>query len=260
MQGFYEKYRDESDIYVNMNSSLLFPTHFHRNIEVVVILRGKYEITVSGKKYIVDEGSIVVVDGYEIHSYDRCLTEGESEAAVAIFPSAYIESFNFSRKNKSLASPIIKDKRLCLELCEIMDKYLSREGRAVRQASELFFALLSEGLTLCDKKRSDDGALVRRILVYIEEGFKGDITRERIARELGYTEAHISRVFHSFIGKGIREYINEVRLSYIDSKISLGDSRGILALIEEAGFGSQQTYYRARNRKNTKRRDSYIEA
>ena len=249
MQGFYEKLRDESDIFIKMNTNLIFPAHFHRNIEVALIKRGGYEITLSGKKYTVTDGSVVVVDNYEVHSYDRLLDEyQESEASVVIFPSAYIEGFNFSRKYKSFSSPVISDAALCSELIEITEKYLTRGGAISREGSELFFALLSEKAEFKEKNTTDEDALIRKILVYIEENFKKDISRYMIARELGYTEAHISRVFHNFIGKGISEYINGMRLSYIDSMRLSGAQRGVLELISEAGFKSQQTYYRARRR------------
>lgn len=249
MQGFYEKHRDESDIFIKTNTNLIFPAHFHRNIEVALVKSGKYEITVSGKKYIAAAESIVIVDNYEIHSYDRVIGDAaEADACALVFPSAYIERFNFLRRGKAFLSSVINDPRLYRELMEITEKYLTRGGVVSKEGSELFFALLSLGLDFVDKRVTDDCELVRRILVYVEENFKSELSREKIARELGYTEAHVSRVFHSFIGKGIREYINGVRLSYIDAKISLGDSRLLLDLIEEAGFKSQQTYYRARRR------------
>lgn len=251
MKGFYEKYRDESDIFVKKNTSLLFPAHFHRNIEVALVKSGKYEITVSGKKYIAAAESIVIVDNYEIHSYDRVIGDAtEADACALVFPSAYIERFNFLRRGKAFLSSVINDPRLYRELMEITEKYLTRGGVVAREASELFFALLSEKLEFNENVRKDEGTLVRKILVYIEEHFKEEISRSKIARELGYTEAHISRVFHNFIGKGISEYINEARLSYIDSQRATGDTRNVIELISEAGFKSQQTYYRARRREN----------
>lgn len=249
MKEFYEKHRDESDIMVTRNTSLLFPAHFHRNIEVLLLKKGEYEITVSGKRYNVGGGSIVIVDNYEIHSYDK-KTDGDKQAdnCVIIFPSAYIEGFNRQRERRRLTSNVIKDEALCDELMVIAEKYLTRGGAIARSASELFFAVLSDKAAFTDKKTSGEGELVRRILVYIEENFRSDISRQKIARTLGYTEAHVSRVFHSYIGSGISEYINNVRLSYIDSLRASGDKRGQTELISDAGFKSQQTYYRAKRR------------
>ena len=249
MLEFYEKHRDEGDIIIGKNSGLIFPPHFHRNIEILLLRSGEYEITVSGEKYTVDSGSILIVDSYEIHSYDKCLREDISpDNCFIILPSAYTEGFNFSRKEKKFSKSVIKDKELCDELFSFTEKYLEKGGEVTRRASELFLAILSERIGLCEAKSGTDGKLVRQILMYIESNYRGDISRTEIARALGYTEAHISRVFHSFIGKGISEYINNLRLSYIDSLVSSGDTRSRTELMTEAGFKSQQTYYRVKKR------------
>ena len=93
---------------------------------------------------------------------------------------------------------------------------------------------------------------MRRVLSYIQENFRGDVSRKRISSELGYSPEHISRVFHTYLGKGLSEYVNELRLSYIDSLIEDGDARSITELIYDAGFGSQQTYYRERKKAEKK--------
>ena len=59
-------------------------------------------------------------------------------------------------------------------------------------------------------------------------------------------------IFHTYLGKGLSEYVNELRLSYIDSLIEDGDARSITELIYDAGFGSQQTYYRERKKAEKK--------
>lgn len=116
-------------------------------------------------------------------------------------------------------------------------------------ATELFLALLSEGATFVERKERGDEALVRKILLYIQAHYRDEVSRGVLAKALGYTEAHISRVFHRYISKGIAEYINELRLEYIRQRRKAGDKRTELALLYEAGFNSQQTYYRAKKRK-----------
>ena len=110
--------------------------------------------------------------------------------------------------------------------------------------------MLAERLEFVESRSGDDRVLMRHILIYIQENYRQNLTRASIARALGYTEAHISRVFHRYLQIGISEYINNLRLAYIARLRADGDKRPTGELIFEAGFGSQQTYYRAKARQN----------
>ncbi|MBQ8308818.1 MAG: helix-turn-helix transcriptional regulator [Clostridia bacterium] len=91
---------------------------------------------------------------------------------------------------------------------------------------------------------------IRSILAYIQQNYRAEISRKSIARALGYTEAHISRVFHRYLGVGLAEYINGLRLAYVKKLRANGDTRTTIELIYEAGFNSQQTYYRVKGKSN----------
>ena len=230
MKEFYESIREDSYIYVNREcASHLYPAHFHINPEILVVNKGGYELTVSGKRLTVGEGDIAVIDSYEAHSYDRRLNIKDVDDIVLILPYSLVDKIMQDRQGRRIADPIISD--------------TSRQIAATLIVSRIF-----ERANFADKERGGEAALLRSILSYVQENFRSDISRSSIAKELGYTEAHISRVFHSYIGKGISEYVNGLRLAYIDGLIREGDKRSQTELIFAAGFGSQQTYYRARKR------------
>ena len=113
--------------------------------------------------------------------------------------------------------------------------------------AQLLLARLLEHLTFSPARGGGERLLLREILSYLQEHFKEPLTRTNVARALGYTESHISRVFHSYVGKGLSQYVNELRLQYIERRRRHGDTRPLTELIFEAGFGSQQTYYRAKS-------------
>ena len=132
----------------------------------------------------------------------------------------------------------------------LADELLSKEANAVvREAAiGLFLAMLGERLSFTESVTGDERVLVRKILGYIQENYRGEATRASIARALGYTEAHISRVFHRYIRTGISEYVTGLRIKYIERLRAEGDDRTTIELIYESGFKSQQTYYRVRKR------------
>ena len=251
MKEFYEKHRDEGEIHLSRNDNYLFAPHFHLNPEILIVAKGGYDITLSGKHYRVGEGSVAVMDSYEIHSYDERVGVTEPDDAVVVIPYRYLTRFYRRHKGMRISNPVIEDLELCRSLLAIADEYLTASELVREAAAELFFSMLEEKLEFCADKRGSEAALIRRILAYVQERYTENISRTDIAKALGYTEAHISRVFHSYIGKGLSEYINGVRLAHVDRRLAAEDGRSITELIYEAGFGSQQTYYRARQRERS---------
>ena len=253
MNGFYEKHREEDkSISFQQRNSLSYSMHFHINLEVLLLLRGETTLTTGGENFLVRAGDIAVVDSYEMHAY-KDKENSDIEAYVLIFPYSYLRRFSAKRKGKGIAYPVVRDEELCQELAFLAGKYLSVQDEDVKEASaDLFLNLLYKRLSFTDAKTRGENALVREILIYVQENFRTNISRRSIAHALGYTEAHISRVFHKGIGKGISEYINGLRLAYIDRLRAEGDNRSTIELLYEAGFNSQQTYYRVRKVANGK--------
>jgi hypothetical protein len=54
--------------------------HFHRNLEIYGVVRGRVAVTIDGQQNILTDGQIAIVDGLENHSY-----EIEAEAEVFYF-------------------------------------------------------------------------------------------------------------------------------------------------------------------------------
>jgi methylphosphotriester-DNA--protein-cysteine methyltransferase len=89
-------------------------------------------------------------------------------------------------------------------------------------------------------------------LFYINQNFKEEINLKILAKQFGYTAEHISRVFNHYLNVSLPEYINGLRLDYVENAIKEGSKENITSLLFSAGFKSIQTYYRAKNkRKNS---------
>lgn len=253
MEAFYEKTREEKDeLNVQRNPQPIFPAHFHLNLEVLLLRKGDYTVRIGDRWQKIGAGSVVVIDSYEIHGYENCVSQEERDCCVVIFPYRYLRKFNEWRKNFTIAEPIIFDAALCDELLRIADTYLTGGEEIKEAAADLILARLYERLRFSENKARGESALVRQILSFIQENFQNDVSRKAIARELGYTEAHISRVFHRCIGKSISEYVNGLRLAYVERLRAGGVKRTTLDLLYEAGFKSQQTFYRVQQQAKIK--------
>lgn len=250
MKSFYEKHRDDKvELLLSRSRSHVYPAHFHINMEIFILLKGEYDLTINETHYHLSSGSIAVIDSYDIHSFDR-KGKGLQDDCVLNIPFRSLARFQARRKGLRIADPIIKDAALCRQLLQLCDGYLDGSiSRETEQAVlDLMLSLLFDNLKFAKAKAVDERELIRKILSYLQEHYRERITRTSLAHTLGYTEAHISRVFHRSMGRGITEYVNDLRLQYIESCREAGDKRGLSELIFEAGFQSQQTYYRVKKK------------
>lgn len=251
MKGFYEKKREENkELTVHKNVDHSFPPHYHNNLEIFILLRGEYEVVIGGERFFTRGNEVFITDSYDVHEYRRITALAEEESRVILIPYGLLGRFNAQRKGLRFRTHTITDERFCRELLALTDLYLSEnQAERVREAAvELMLSLVLEKIPFTAEKSRDEVALVRKMLLYMQQHFTENLSRAVLARALGYAEAHLSRVFHRYVQTGISEYINGLRLGYIDGKIADGYDGTMTELIYEAGFNSQQTYYRVRKK------------
>lgn len=229
-----------------------FPAHFHQNLEIFLLRKGKYTLQINDKRQEVESGSVVIIDSYDVHSYGIPQSEEQNDCVILI-PFKFLRSFQAKRRNKQLVEHVLQNEELCDSLFEIAERYFvpTISESVLEAAVDLFLSVLYEHLEFCERKEKDESVLVRNILTFIHENYRKDVSRKTIAKALGYTEAHISRVFHRYLHTSVSNYVNTLRLEYIDRQRRAGDDRTTLDLLYEAGFKSQQTYYRQLQRQRT---------
>lgn len=249
MNGFYEKHRDELDTtHMKRGGSHLYPSHFHQNAEIYILKDGGYRISVNGEERNLTSGSILFIDSFDIHEYPD---DSRCDDCVLIIPYHLMARFNSLRGNRRPTSPIITSTELVDRITYIIDTFLvDSDSAAVRDdATSLILSLLYEAMEFEGREDKSEASLIRSILFYIQDNYRTDISRDAVARALGYTPEHISRVFNKHLGRGLNDYINSLRLAYIEYRQTEADPPSITDLIYEAGFGSEQTYYRAKRKR-----------
>lgn len=246
--GFYEKDReDDNRVHTSRSRPHGYPSHFHANLELFILKSGNYTLTINGIKYDIGAGDIAVCDCYDIHDY-KCIEQGDD--CVIVIPFRLLDKYNHKRKNMGLSSNVIHDEHLASKLVEIIDSYIIKEDNddIIESATMLLLSILEESLEYSSSGRYGDFELIHKILSYIQENYTKDISRSSISEALGYTEAHVSRVFHRYMGIGIPRYINGLRFDHVKYLRRSGDKRSDIELIYESGFKSEQTYYRYKNK------------
>ena len=249
MNGYYEHERDNlNDLNIMCSKSFIYPAHFHHKIELFVLQKGEIRVVRNGDEYTLTSGSIALFNSYDVHSYEE--QSKDLKGYCLIIPPDYAFKFFERNKNKTAKTPIIADEKLTGEVYELIEKHLINEQNiSVSSACiEFILSIIESRLEFIEidfDKYSD--LLVKKILVHINDNFKGDVTLKTVAKSLGYTEAHISRTFSKFVKKSLTDYVNELRYNEVKRLINT-QNKNVMQAIFDAGFKSVQTYYRVKNR------------
>lgn len=249
MKSYFEVSREQDEgLNLQFKRHGKFLPHFHANIEIFAVKRGKHEICCNGQSYVLTDGDCAFFDGYDVHGYEKPVLSDED--CVLIIPPKYATRFNEERKKPKILSPVFHSPETVNAIMEITERtFLSPKSESIlRAAIDLLFAIVSEKLVYGDEDDAPrDIELVGKMLSLFNEKFKDGIKLKDAAKHLGYSEEHLSRVFHRYFGKSVPSYINELRIEYIEKK-QLEEKQKITNLIYEAGFSSAQTYYRNKNK------------
>lgn len=82
---------------------------------------------------------------------------------------------------------------------------------------------------------------IDKILEYIEEHIREELSLDLLAKQLHYSTTYISRMFNRYVGLGLNEYINRRRLSLVAIDIRR-KTKSISYLANYYGFNSQKYF------------------
>ncbi len=248
MEGFYEVCRENlNELAVHQKDNHTFPSHYHSNLEVLIVKSGGYTATVNGETLTLSGGSLCVADSYDIHSYQKTQN---GVAIVVIIPYKYLRAFNSIKGDRVIKNNLISDCALVNRLYEFATANMVSGGSElyINGVVTAFLGILLDSLEFKVGGKGRSVNAIKSILSYVYANYQKDITRQTIANALGYSETYLSKLFMSFTGEKLSSYINSLRYEYVNSKIKDGSCGTLTELIYEAGFQSAQTFFRTKKR------------
>ncbi len=250
MKVFYEYFRDNDNKLVIVKrdkENYVYPSHFHRRIELFILRKGSYSVSVNKESYTLNGGDVLFLDSFAVHSYEGPLTN-DIDAICILVPRDYAINF-FSRHNGTVKNPIISDKHLTEKLYFLIKEYLIADynENVKKGAIELIFSILEEKLSFTEINENNEKTIILDLLLFIENNITKNITLSSIASALGYSTAHVSRTFKKYVNSSLPEYLNKLRLEKVEELMKQKNVKKTQAIFD-AGFNSFQTYYRIKTK------------
>ena len=228
---FYKEWRCDKGVF-----------HFHSQIELYFIDDGEMDVFVNDRYTRLGAGEMSVALSYAPHGY---ATPEYSRSSTLIIPTRLCPEFIPLIEHKRAVDPFIRDKekvaRIRAEIAE-----LCRAGiNEIERMGHIYVIL---GIVMSALSFAPAAAIgtdtAARMLAYVNENYKKDITPASVSEHFGYNQSYVSRFFRDSFGIGLKKYLTVLRLKNAVMLLD-GGRHSITYCVLDSGFGSLRSFYRA---------------
>ncbi|HZK43531.1 MAG TPA: AraC family transcriptional regulator [Syntrophomonadaceae bacterium] len=258
MGYYYEIIRPEADLPVKavIHEVNEIAMHWHKYIELIMVLEGTVKIEISKEKHILKAGGLVYINTNEIHSI---ATMGEPNLVLKVqinpdfykemylsFPNLYLDcnSFLLGDSNEEIKNNIRK--HLAQIVWEMNNKelgYRSRLGSTLYQLIGELFAVspiyINEEMDII---ADEDLNRLQRITEYIDMNLDKGVSLKEIAELEHMSYYYLSRFIKEKLNMTFQEYLTQARLNKALSL--LYTDKTITEISNEVGFVNLATFNR----------------
>lgn len=227
------------DIYDNFS----FPMHLHGDMEMVFPLSGEVCLHLREREEILHVGEIALILPHELHAYS---TQEHSKILVCVFSVDHVHTFVQAIEGMRGDHTVVP----CSPGLEgyLKEIFFYTDEPDFLQFKSVFYAVCAQHQKHVSFKAvhtMENGAL-EKLIIYVEENYRENITLASAAKVIGYNESYLSRCFHQATGINFRRFVNYHRIQCVLHEMQ-PNGRGISELALNSGFQNLRSFNRAFN-------------
>ena len=235
--------------------------HHHDLYEILYIKEGKVAYIIEEKKYVLEEGDMVLMSPTTLHKLDKILSI-TSKRIILNFPHSYasklstnncdiLKAFEIaSQKNihkisfdKSLSKTIESYFKIMIET-QFSDQYGDDLTFKLRFCQVLIIInKVMMNIHMDSNIVTHKNKIVSEIISYINENITNKILIKDIADKLSLSESRISHIFKQETGLSILKFINKKRLILAKEFIRKGEHLNVIYGL--CGFQDNTSFFRS---------------
>ncbi|SCP98473.1 GH39 family glycosyl hydrolase [Anaerobium acetethylicum] len=229
-------------------------THYHQNLEILYVIKGKMEIQIDDAVYHLKEGDFILVNANKRHAIS---TKG-------LFGARFVIDFHVLAEYMDTLQLMfwcntVADKNDAYEsMRKILDRMLRWYFEKGEKGGQLYlnalsfeavFILVSNFMVKADdtrlhKENTQDRIRVAQIQNYIQANFQNQMSLNDLAEKLFLTNAYLSKYIKKHMGLTFGEYINNVRLFHAVDEL-LYSNKNITHIAMDNGFPNPAAFTKA---------------
>lgn len=245
--------RSENDFVAKQYISSGQQLHFHRNLEIYGVVKGKVNVNIMGQRMELVDGQIAIIDGLENHSYE---TDGTAEVFSIHFGTPYLRAFLSLYPDMRLPFWLMD-----VEYNNVLNNHIQKlletpqESMSELERIGIVYQLLSDIVNHYEVKgkfgnSERDKDLITEVVQYIYEHYNENITLETLSKIFYVSPKALGMKIGKRLNVDLRVFVNDIRVQravqMMDDPENKGKSLNEIATI--CGFNNMKTFYRCYER------------
>lgn len=218
-----------------------YEAHMHRHLELIHVREGSLILEIQNRREQIEAGGYAWIPSNSIHRY---LTPVSSVVDVCIFSEDFVPAFARETREKKADRSGFSCRS---SVTDFADRELFVEGKApdFYTLKSVLYAVMGELLSQVPftKVTAKNELLMDRLIRYVAENYKENITLRSAAKVLGYEEHYLSRCFHNVIPMHFSNYVNLFRVDAAKELLQRSDL-SVTEIAEQSGFQSIRSFNR----------------
>lgn len=223
---------------ITFYTDTVWESHFHRNFELIYILKGAVNCTINSVSYRLEKGDFGLCLPYDIHKYEP---EKDTLYWVLVFSEDFVRLFAKQISSKSGEGFLFK----CNKAVEdyLNNQLINNTEPSIYTLKSCLYAVCEEYLNtvpLSEKKRKEF-KMISALSDFILENHTKKLTLSQISKKLGYDYNYMSRFFRNTFNMSFTDFVNIYRLETA-IKLLEDTDQSITSIALESGFQSVRNF------------------
>ncbi len=237
------------------------PKHWHNEMEIIYIKKGKGLITLDFEKHYVEAGDIVVVIPGQLHSIMQLERYSMEYENIIFSTDMFIARHSDSLDNEFFV-PFLSGNVQFNHLITVEDEIYPQLSACLNRADDIcttfpkgyklaikgylyqfFFILYNHSEEGTDVKSNKNLDKIKEVIKYIETNYNEPISIDDIAGVCGFSSSHFMKFFKKAMGTSFIDYLNDYRLS-MASRMLISSEDNIIDIAAQCGYDNLSYFNR----------------
>lgn len=238
------------------NLDRYIPKHWHQNTELLFCVDGSLRVWEGSFEYILKSGDVVIINPNQIHA-----TQSPEKNLVLViqFPLDFLKTISSGEYNRSWLFNVntlensLNDESI-FEYLNNLSKEVDHEStvtvennlKKMANVYNLLARLVSDSTIAVDdaeiKKNDKNLNRLSKVVSYINENYKYEMSLEDVSKEFNYSKEYFSRYFKKYLGINFTDYVNAIRLDDAFKRL-INSDQNLLEISLDVGFVNYRNFY-----------------
>lgn len=224
--------------------------HIFHNIKLCLVKCGSALWQIDDRLVPVKEGDVVILSNRMKRVFKEVSEEHGIELVIVEFePQLFMNRFRSLLYGKDIEhNNVISDHEELIRLFQTIEteaqNSFSHSGIVIGAKLVEALALMMRHFDIAEKSNVRMGSDMYRVLEYIDEHYRDDISEKQVAELANMSTTGFSRYFTKCMGVGFAGYIMQKRIQFALHLLMSGN-KTVLEIALESGFNNTASFYKA---------------